>query len=52
MCNARSSADLASDRFVLWGWSPGPGRTAPPMAHAKLLEHVDAWIAAGTPCPP
>jgi hypothetical protein len=42
---------LASDPLVLWGWSPGPGRTLPPMPHAELVKHADDWIAAGAPCP-
>ena len=42
---------FASDPIVLWGWSPGPGRTLPPMPHAELVKHVGDWIAAGAPCP-
>jgi hypothetical protein len=52
----KSLADLhehfAKDPLVLWAWDPGPGRTAPPLSHADLLKQVDAWIAAGAPCPP
>lgn len=39
------------DPLVAWAWSPGPGRTVPPLAHAELMKHVDAWIGAGAPCP-
>jgi hypothetical protein len=42
---------FASDPLVLWGFSPGPGRTLPPMSHADLMKHVDAWLASGAPCP-
>ncbi len=52
----KSLADLhthfAKDALVLWAWDPGPGRTAPPIAHAELVKHVDRWIADGAPCPP
>jgi hypothetical protein len=51
----KSLADLhahfATDSIVLWGWDPGPGRTKPPIPHAELVQRVDAWIAAGAPCP-
>lgn len=40
------------DPLVMWAWSPGPGRTAPPITHDELMKHVDGWVAAGTPCPP
>jgi hypothetical protein len=42
---------LAHDPLVLWGWDPGPGRTRPPIAHAKFVEHARRWIARGAPCP-
>lgn len=51
----RSLADLEEhmghDPLVLWAWSPGPGRTKPPLSHAAFLEHVHRWVAAGGPCP-
>lgn len=42
---------FAKDAIVLWAWDPGPGRTTPPMPHAEMMRHVDAWIAQGAPCP-
>ena len=42
---------FAHDPLVLWGWSPGIARTTPPMPHDELVSHVDAWLAAGAPCP-
>jgi hypothetical protein len=42
---------FAHDALVLWAWSPGPGRTTPPISHAQLMAHVDQWIAKGGPCP-
>lgn len=50
----RSLADLdkhvSSDKLVLWGWSPGTGRTPVPVPHATFVEKFRAWIAAGAPC--
>jgi hypothetical protein len=43
---------MGHDPLVLWGWSPGPGRTVPPMPHAEFAAHAKAWVAAGGPCPP
>jgi hypothetical protein len=39
------------DALVLWAWSPGPGRTTPPMTHAAFMTHVKGWVQAGAPCP-
>lgn len=51
----RSLAALAEhvghDPLVLWAWSPGPGRTTPPMSHETFVTHVQKWAAAGGPCP-
>jgi hypothetical protein len=41
---------VSSDKLVLWGWSPGPGRTPVPIPHATFVEKFRAWIAAGAPC--
>lgn len=42
---------MTSDPLVLWGWSPGPGRTLPPIPQPEFAAKVRAWIAAGAPCP-
>jgi hypothetical protein len=42
---------FAKDPLVLWAYSPGPGRTPPPIAHERLVEHVKRWALAGAPCP-
>jgi len=39
------------DPLVLWAWTPGAGRTTPPLAHDKFVEALEAWVAAGMPCP-
>jgi hypothetical protein len=38
---------LTHDPRVVWSFDPGPGRTAPPLSHARFLEAVDTWLAAG-----
>ena len=40
-----------SDALVLWGWSPGPGRTPVPVPHEQLVEAMKTWASAGAPCP-
>jgi hypothetical protein len=42
---------MKSDPLVLWAWSPGAGRTTPPLTNAALVAALEAWIAAGMPCP-
>lgn len=39
------------DPLVLWAWTPGAGRTTPPITHQKLVEALEAWVSAGMPCP-
>ena len=42
---------LATDPKVLWAWSPGNGRTTPPMNHADFLKKMNEWVANGAACP-
>lgn len=42
---------LAKDPLVLWGWSPGVGRTPVSTPHDELLAAVRAWIEADCGCP-
>jgi hypothetical protein len=42
---------MKSDPLVLWAWSPGAGRTKPPLTNAELMAALEAWIAAGMPRP-
>ncbi len=42
---------MKSDPLVLWAWTPGAGRTTPPLSHEKLVEALEAWVSAGMPCP-
>jgi hypothetical protein len=43
---------VRDDELVKWGWSPGPGRTLPPLPHVDFVKKVADWIAQGAPCPP
>jgi hypothetical protein len=38
--------------LVLWGWTPGDGRTPVPMAQREFLAKVKEWAAKGAACPP
>jgi hypothetical protein len=42
---------MKADPLVLWAWTPGAGRTRPPISHQKLVEALEAWVSAGMPCP-
>ena len=42
---------LTEDKLVMWGWSPGEGRTPVPMPHDEFSTKVKQWQAAGAPCP-
>lgn len=42
---------VAADPLVLWGWSPGPGRTPVPTPHATFVAAFRTWVDAGAPCP-
>jgi hypothetical protein len=48
---AQLRTHLAEDAIVKWGFSPGEGRSVPPLSHADFVQRVDAWLAAGAPCP-
>ena len=41
---------MKSDPLVLWAWSPGAGRQAPPLSHEKFVEALEAWVKVGMPC--
>jgi hypothetical protein len=42
---------VAKDPLVSWGWAPGPGRAPVPVPRAQVVAAMQAWIAAGAPCP-
>ena len=39
------------DPLVVWAWSPGFGRAAPPVSHQAFVTAWETWAAAGMPCP-
>jgi hypothetical protein len=42
---------MKTDPLVLWAWSPGGNRTLPPSSHEQFVKYLEAWVAAGGPCP-
>lgn len=42
---------MKTDPLVLWAWSPGGGRTTPPLSHRVFVASLEAWVRAGMPCP-
>lgn len=42
---------LEADPLVLWGWSPGDGRTPPPLSHAEFARKMQEWVRNGAACP-
>jgi hypothetical protein len=42
---------VAHDELVAWGWAPGPGRAPVPIPRADVVAALQAWAAAGAPCP-
>jgi hypothetical protein len=42
---------VTSDRLVLWGWDPGPGRTPVSVPHAKFVAAIKEWIDGGCAVP-
>ena len=39
------------DPLVTWAWSPGFGRTPPPVSRQAFLDAWTTWANAGAPCP-
>jgi len=42
---------VRDDRFVNWGWDPGPGRSIPPISHDAFVAHFIEWVQNGAECP-
>jgi hypothetical protein len=42
---------MKTDPLVLWAWTPGAGRTTPPLSHDEFVEILETWVRAGMPCP-
>lgn len=39
------------DPLVTWAWTPGLGRTPPPVTRQAFLDAWTTWANAGAPCP-
>jgi len=37
--------------LVLWGWTPGDGRTPVPAPQHEFLEKIQEWAEKGAACP-
>ncbi|MFP5213564.1 MAG: hypothetical protein ACLGPL_09315 [Acidobacteriota bacterium] len=37
--------------IVLWGWTPGEGRTPVDMSHEEFVQAMTEWVAKGAACP-
>jgi len=48
---ARIIEHFKADPLVLWAWTPGGKRSAPPVLHAKFVEAAETWLRLGAPCP-
>ena len=49
----RKVADLIphmKTSLVVWGWSPGPERTLPPLSYEQFTAKVQEWIDTGAVC--
>jgi hypothetical protein len=42
---------VANDDLVGRGWSPGEGRTLPPLSRPETVAQMKIWIAGGAACP-
>jgi hypothetical protein len=42
---------MRADALVLWAWTPGGKRTAPPVAHKDFVSAAEKWLKAGAHCP-
>jgi len=43
--------DHLDTALVKWAWSPGDGRTTPPMSYAEFTQRMRDWVDNGGACP-
>jgi len=48
---AEAMEHLEKDPLVLWGWSPGNGRSTPPLSHEEFMKNIHTWMENGGVCP-
>lgn len=42
---------LEEDPLVTWAWTPGDGRSVPPISYEEFMKQMNAWVANGAACP-
>ena len=42
---------VGHDALVVWAWTPGEGRTPPPVPFDEFVARFTRWAQAGGPCP-
>jgi hypothetical protein len=42
---------MTEDPLVQWAWTPGQGRSTPPISRRDFHDLVRKWAADGAPCP-
>jgi hypothetical protein len=45
--NKAQLIEHARDTLVKWGWTPGEGRTLPPLNYDEFVQAWDTWIKKG-----
>ena len=45
--NEEQLLEHARDTLVKWGWTPGEGRTLPPLSYDEFVKQWDTWINTG-----
>ena len=45
--NKEQLLEHARDTLVKWGWTPGEGRTTPPLNYEAFVKAWDTWINTG-----
>jgi len=48
---AEAVEHLEKDPLVHWGWSPGNGRSVPPLSYEDFMKNIHAWVENGGACP-
>jgi len=49
--NMQQLLEHSEDDLVKWGWSPGEGRTTPPLSHEAFSKAWRTWIENGAYAP-
>ena len=49
--NRKQLLEHADDGLVKWGWTPGDGRTLPPLSHTEFKKQWQIWLNTGAYAP-